>query len=64
MHSRQLRRQHGKWLTKVLAHRFGNHLPEGTFANGFDVAQHVIEHVMCLLAKTAPVTRVKGGGRR
>jgi hypothetical protein len=46
-------------LAKAGAHLFGNWLPDGAFADGFDEAQHVVEHAVSLLAEGGPVAGIE-----
>ena len=49
----------GKWFSKMRPHLVRDRLPNGIFAHGFHVLEHVVEHAVGLRAKTSPVLRVE-----
>jgi hypothetical protein len=56
---RQRRGLGGKTFAKTRPNLIRDHLPHRKFAHGFHVPEHVVEHVVGLLAKAGPVVRVK-----
>jgi hypothetical protein len=49
--------------TKLGAYLVGERLPDGAFADVLNVAEHIIEHAMCLGAKGFPVLGIQRGVR-
>ena len=58
---RQWRGLGGKVFPKARANFVRDHLPYGKFAHGFHVPEHVVEHLVGLLAKAGPILRVERG---